>query len=427
MSSFRKNANRNVSSTGLSGAERKEISLLLVVPDKKSGHGNAGAAVWSYYGKLCYRDNSSTTVLDVDDNHRYCRLCLEREQELYRNSPATGHISRVTKYGKMTATGSLANHLFINHNVDVRNEQASTSAATVRRQLSIQQSLFAGKDRESKPAETQFELSRDLCRMMCVDLMPFSTVSGRGFIAFCRKNLPSMTLPDESTLSRGALYDLYCALKVSVKTDIQKALTDGGCLCLMFDGWTDRYHGRPYLGLRVAFVNPETWMAEVKTISVKVVSSHTGEELANHIRTELDDFGIQRDATIYSTHDGAKNMMKCSRLLEVEGITHCVAHSIHLLLTVDTLNKNTDATDLITKCKNIVTRLHFKGGILADEAAKLTDRIVMVDLLAKIEAAKLVLDADEQVALLPADDDDDKQTGETHHRHTTLKQEVPTR
>jgi hypothetical protein len=163
MSSFRKKANRNVSSTGLSGAERKEIPLLLVVPDKKSGHGNAGAAVWSYYGKLCYRDNSSTTVLDVDDNHRYCRLCLEREQELYRNSPATGHISRVTKYGKMTATGSLANHVFINHNVDVRNEQTSTSAATVRRQLSIQQSLFAGKDRESKTAETQFELSRDLC------------------------------------------------------------------------------------------------------------------------------------------------------------------------------------------------------------------------------------------------------------------------
>lgn len=47
MSSFRKTANRKVSSMGLSSAELKEISLLLVVPDK-SGQKNLGAAVLNY-------------------------------------------------------------------------------------------------------------------------------------------------------------------------------------------------------------------------------------------------------------------------------------------------------------------------------------------------------------------------------------------
>jgi hypothetical protein len=44
-SSARKIVNKNVSSTALSLAERKEILQLIVVQDKKSGHGNTGAAV----------------------------------------------------------------------------------------------------------------------------------------------------------------------------------------------------------------------------------------------------------------------------------------------------------------------------------------------------------------------------------------------
>jgi hypothetical protein len=149
----------------------------------------------------------------------------------------------------------------------------------------------------------------------------------------------------------------------------------------MFDGWTDKYHGRLYFGLRAAYVDPETWTSEVKTLSVKIVNSHTGDELANHIQQELDDFGIKRGTTIYSTHDGAKNMMKCSRLLEVQGVTHCVAHCIHLLLMVDALSKNSDASDLMKKCKDIISHLHFKSGFLNDEAQKRSDRNVMSELV----------------------------------------------
>ena len=132
----------------------------------------------------------------------------------------------------------------------------------------------------------------------------------------------------------------------------------------MFDGWTDRYYAKPYLGLRVSFIDPLTWKPEVKTLSVKVLENHTGEELANLVRKELDDFGIVRGTPLFSTHDGASNMFKCSRLLEVDGVIHCIAHIIHLLLTVDSINKIADLDDLLKKCKQIVTSLHFKGYIL---------------------------------------------------------------
>jgi hypothetical protein len=178
MSSSRKNSNRFVSSSALTKSERHEISLLLVVQDnKRTSHGNSCSAVWSYYGKLCYQDNDpSSIVIDFDDDYRCCRLCLEREQELYKTNKKPGHISRVQKYSKTTGTSSMIDHLFVVHNVDLR--RASATASGSRRQLSIQQSLAAGKDRDYKPAETEFEFSRDLCRMICVDLMPFSIVSG---------------------------------------------------------------------------------------------------------------------------------------------------------------------------------------------------------------------------------------------------------
>jgi len=100
-------------------------------------------------------------------------------------------------------------------------------------------------------------------------------------------------------------------------------------------------------------------------LSVKVVESHTGQSLANHIQKELEDFGIgdRGNANLFSTHDGAANMMKCSRLLGVEAIVHCLAHNIHLLLTVDSLYRIPEIVDAVKECKNIVTTLHFKSHI----------------------------------------------------------------
>jgi hypothetical protein len=309
--------------------------------------------------------------------------------------------------------------------------------------MSILDSLSAAKRSTSdkRPATSAYELNIDLCLMMCVDLRPFSMVSDKGFATFCAKNIPAMALPDESTLRRGALQDLYRTLKVHVKNQLKSVVDSGGCLCIMFDGWTDKYFGNPYLGLRVSFVDPATCTSHVKTISVKIVESHTGEQLASHIRQELDDFGIGRDVCLYSTHDGAMNMMKCSRLLEVKAVTHCIAHNIHLLLTADSVYMISDVVELLKKCKQIVTCLHFKGCLLTDESAKAADRQLMEILLDKIERAKEDISLDERFSdgIVEHDEFEDTPRQESGidiqttvpaahvHRHKTLKQEIPTR
>jgi len=136
-----------------------------------------------------------------------------------------------------------------------------------------------------------------------------------------------------------------------------------------------------------------SWQPHVKTLSVKVLDSHTVQSLANHIQKELDDFGIgdRRKCTLFSTHDGAANVMKCSKLLQVNAVVHCVAHCIHLLLTVDSLFQVPDIVDVIKKCKRIVNNLHFKGCIVEDESFNERDRETINDLNDRIHNATELL------------------------------------
>jgi len=78
---------------------------------------------------------------------------------------------------------------------------------------------------------------------------------------------------------------------MEVKTLLSNVADSKGCFSLEFDGWTDRYHLRLFLGIRVAFIHPLSWETYVNTLSVKIVETHTDQALANHIKKELDDFG----------------------------------------------------------------------------------------------------------------------------------------
>ena len=80
---------------------------------------------------------------------------------------------------------------------------------------------------------------------------------------------------------------------------------------------------------------------------------------------------------VTSCHDGARNMMKTPQLLKVEVFQHCAAHSLHLLLTVDSIQKFSDVTDILKKCRNIVTALHFKSALTEDEVSSSTDKVIV--------------------------------------------------
>jgi len=82
-------------------------------------------------------------------------------------------------------------------------------------------------------------------------------------------------------------------------------------LCLMIDGWTDRYRARPYLGIRASFV--KDWSFCVATLGYHVLPVHISAEIADHMLKVGGKF-IPDVKKVYLTtcHDGAANMVKAS-------------------------------------------------------------------------------------------------------------------
>jgi len=73
------------------------------------------------------------------------------------------------------------------HDVDVRSTD-NASDRNMLRQQSLKQSLAAAAGKDVPPAKSDFEFNRDLCLMVCTDLLPFNVVSGTGFSKFFAKN-----------------------------------------------------------------------------------------------------------------------------------------------------------------------------------------------------------------------------------------------
>ena len=63
---------------------------------------------------------------------------------------------------------------------------------------------------------------------------------------------------------------------------MKEKLANVTSICLMFDGWTDRYKARPYMGVRVSFLLD--WVYTVVTLGCHVLPSHTADKVADHLR-----------------------------------------------------------------------------------------------------------------------------------------------
>ena len=274
-------------------------------------------------------------------------------------------------------------------------------------------------DKSPCPAKTPQEFKRDLVIWACEDLLPFNFIEKSGLQKFFKKNLPDRQLPSEATLRTSALLDVYHALRVEIMKELESIDT----ICVMFDGWTDRHHAHPFIGLRISYIKPN-WISRVVTLSCKVLFSHTADAIADHVKKEIDTFFKGRHMKIFSTHDGAKNVVKASKLLRVEQYHHCVAHALHLLLMTDSLNRVDEIRDILLHCKEIVNTLHFKGQLLEDEIDNEKDRAMMELLEKRISLLHNEQSLDD---LSPVTDDSDEGSAVAGNSHKSLKASVATR
>lgn len=408
--------NKFVSTSVLSRGDKAFVKDLVIKLKTPSVHGNSKATCWKYVGQLFH---AVTNVL-IDEDRLYCSVCLDEQKSMADG----GHISTVGNFSTTTSTANMNLHLSTKHNINDSSDVQTKKVVD----------YFQKYDRDASTsshtqcATSDHEFSRDMVLWFCRDLIPFNYTDKPGMAAFFGKNLPMFSLPSPATLSSAALNDVYLATVTKVK----ELLADVKSLCIMFDGWTDRHRARPYLGLRVSFV--KHWSYHIVTLSCEVLPSHTADAVANHALKVLKQFVPHiKKVMLTSCHDGAANMRKASQLLKVNHYQHCTAHALHLLLTVDSIHQIDDVAQVLQKCREIVTALHFKSCLLDEEISAQQDKIVIETLKERVANANKVIELDDQFPLSDEEDntedhgDGTAEITERAHHHVTLKAACPTR
>lgn len=378
---------------------------------------------WDFMGYIVQEDTN--TLLNPECV--YCKFCFDYEK--IRNSPM---FSKVYTTSDTTSTGNWLQHAAKIHdfvpgddNGEVTNKQRKLEP-------------WLDKIKIEASSSTQWEFNRDLGLMICRDLLPFDIVEKPGFSDFIKRNCQFET-PTANTLSTTVLNDIYVVLKEKVK----HLLSDICSATVMMDGWTDRHNALPYFAIRLSSII--NWKFTIVTLAVLPVESHTATMLEKFVKETIKKFVGEDDykkIKFFNTTDGAANMIKLSKNLSHDRNT-CVAHSLHNLLTVDAMDKIANIQQVVNKCKEAVSTLHFKSYMLHDEKLKEKDKELIestvitkvTELHDMVEASESQMSADQLEELECGDDSNAEKSNvdtlaigvDSNHHYRRLQKSVPTR
>ncbi|XP_003738433.1 uncharacterized protein LOC100897908 [Galendromus occidentalis] len=167
--------------------------------------------------------------------------------------------------------------------------------------------------------------------MICEDLLPFSFVEGSGAKRFFvrRGIVPTLSdLPVRSTISRGALNDVYNTLKEIVMEKLPK----DSAFHVSTDTWTDRYRQLPYIAIVVHYLTENFELMCVPLKTDFFPGPHTGPAISEEIRATLKDFNLNGSFMFAAVSDSASNM---TRGLKEFIHIRCADHRMHRALTAD--------------------------------------------------------------------------------------------
>ncbi len=228
------------------------------------------------------------------------------------------------------------------------------------------------------PAHVKSEVTDACVELCCRDLRPFDIVSGDGFhtVAQCLINIgsrygrvdASSVLPHRQTVCDRAKATAKEKKEILSKK-INKALDCG--IAITTDMWTDEFNKRAYTAFTGHFINDD-WKLESRVISTAEFDStlkKTAHNIHEQIIKELHDFGIEpaRISKVMFVSDQGANIKAALRSYKW---MPCTAHVINIVLkhTFD-VKENTptymrDVSDIIAKCKSLVTCLKKSGTVV---------------------------------------------------------------
>ena len=199
---------------------------------------------------------------------------------------------------------------------------------------------------------------------------PFATVEGQGFKALAAKLVAigakygnidlDDSLPCARTVSRH-LVQMAATQRQSLTIELRTLPR----IAVTSDMWTHEATNTPYITVTAHYIN-EGWKLCGKILATRQIEGKkTSENIRVVVRGILDEFGVDRSNNVYVTDNGANIKAAFSSNIWVL----CAGHNLNLAVShaldakevedepLATIRRHATITDLITTCKEIVTRV----------------------------------------------------------------------
>ncbi|XP_064459035.1 zinc finger BED domain-containing protein 4-like [Ornithodoros turicata] len=367
------------------GTFKQKVSFFKITPLRSASR---SSYVWSYFGTLVHDDGQKRRTVGSDN---FCKLCLEKALSEDSTLPFESGRTQGVREGTGDSEG-LKNY------------------------------FSTAKRKHTNDSMVKKQLARDFVLWVARDLLPFSIVNGEGLRDFLLKYKVIKSdedLPDRTTLSRGALNDVYNAMHDHVKRVIQEGPR---FLAVTYDMWMDNHRRRSYITFTCHFID-ESFELRSMTLSTRnMVERHTAVAIWGEYCKCTEEFGMTTK-TITAVTDAGSNMKRAASLADTEHHL-CAGHGLHNLVLVDGIQKVPELSDLLRSCRAIVKRVHYKAGQLEE----IVEADIRTSLLSLCDVGDAIDDDEADPALLCDESDEHSYSSSgVPSKFTTVKSDTPTR
>ena len=156
-------------------------------------------------------------------------------------------------------------------------------------------------------------------------MMPFSTVSNKGFQDMLHTFEPRYVLPDRKTITQHYMPDMYQREKMKITRAMEKDLI---FFSITTDGWTSRAN-HSYITHTVHYIDESWKLCSHLLDTAELSSGHTGVNLASELQESLQHWNLEVSKLVAVTTDNAKNIVNAIEILEWQHFG-CFAHTLQL-------------------------------------------------------------------------------------------------
>ncbi|KAE9523536.1 hypothetical protein AGLY_016088 [Aphis glycines] len=244
-------------------------------------------------------------------------------------------------------------------------------------------------------------ITERIVEMIALDYQLISIVEDYGFKRVIAAAEDRYVLPSRKLLSQKLIPELYANKKKLLITEIKMDLENIKSISFTFDLWSSQAQ-QSYISLTCHYLTNK-FKLKNKTLGCSYFpGEHTGNAIYNKIKTMIAEWNIEiensnSNISIFFVTDNARNI---SSALSHSGSNFehisCTAHTLQL--AIDDAVKESNMTDLLKRCKAIVT--HYNHSNIASERLTETQKrmleqkdAILID-LPKIKKGQLLFARD---------------------------------